>query len=520
MTFIDKLHRAAQQHGSWLCLSLDPSPAFLESAATADPDRSLADLGDWLRAIVAQTADLVCAYKVAIDPYLLFGAAGIALLEDLLHQAIPPEIPTILDAKHADWINSGLLARTAFDRWQVDAITIVPFSGQDHAAPFLLQADRTVFALCYTENPSARALQDPAPDAEPRYLSLAREVQTWGMPSQMGLEVEAADPEILSKLRAAAPEAPILLRGAWSGLGLQNTDYSRDLDATTLDRLDASLRQTLKAGLTPEGDSPIILIPRAALSHPQPRQQIQCLRDRLATAQQDVLGSIAEACPLWLPQPGDRPAGNPDAMAAPTEAIDPAHSTGHRNLILQLFDLGCILFGDYVQASGATFPYYVDLRQIISNPQVFHQILLAYAERVAPLPFDRLAGIPYGSLPTATGLALHLNRPMIFPRKEVKAHGTQRVVEGNFQPGERVVVVDDILISGKSAIEGIGKLESVGLHVTDLVVFIDHNTGAKERLAAKGYRSHAVLTLGEIAETLFTAGKIAESQYAALSAIE
>ncbi len=516
MTFIDKLHRAAQQHGSWLCLSLDPSPAFLESATAADPDRSLAALGDWLRGIVAQTADLVCAYKVAIDPYLLFGAAGIALLEDLLHQAIPPEIPTILDAKHADWINSGLLARTAFDRWQVDAITIVPFSGQDHAAPFLLQADRTVFALCYTENPSARALQDPAPDAEPRYLSLAREVQTWGIPSQMGLELEASDPDILSKLRAVAPEAPILLRGAWSGAGLQNTDYSRDLDSATGDRLDASLRQTLKAGLTPEGDSPIILIPRAALSHPQPRQQIQNLRDRLAAAQQAVIGSIAEACPVWLPQPSDRPAVVVEAGAVPTDGGQGLH----RNLILQLFDLGCILFGDYVQASGATFPYYVDLRQIISNPQVFHQILLAYAERVAPLPFDRLAGIPYGSLPTATGLALHLNRPMIFPRKEVKAHGTQRVVEGNFQPGERVVVVDDILISGKSAIEGIGKLESVGLQVTDLVVFIDHNTGAKERLAAKGYRSHAVLTLGEIAETLFTAGKIAESQYAALSAIE
>jgi uridine monophosphate synthetase len=248
----------------------------------------------------------------------------------------------------------------------------------------------------------------------------------------------------------------------------------------------------------------IVLVPRAALGHPEPRRQITQLRDRLTQAQAAVCGPIAEACPLWLP--------------APASANTSAHP--HAELIVQLFDLGCILFGDYVQASGATFPYYVDLRQIISNPQVFHKILLAYADRVAPLTFDRLAGIPYGSLPTATGLALHLNRPMIFPRKEVKAHGTQRVVEGNFTPGETAVVVDDILISGKSAIEGIGKLESVGLRVTDLVVFIDHNTGAKERLAAKGYRSHAVLTLGEIADTLFAANKIAEPQYTALKAID
>ena len=507
MTFIDKLHRSANQRNSWLCLSLDPSPRFLETAVanTAAGDRQpLTELEDWLRSIIAQTVDLVCAYKVAIDPYLLFGAAGIALLETLLQQVIPPDIPVILDAKHADWINSGLFARTAFDRWSVDAVTIVPFSGQDHAAPFLLQADRAVFVLCYTENPSARVLQDPAPDAEPRYRSLAREVQTWGIPSQMGLELEAADPDILRNLRSVAPEAPILLRGAWSGSGLQTVDYSQDLDAATGDRLDAHLRQTLEAGLAPDGDQLIVLVPRAALSHPDPRRQISHLRDRLAAAHREVSGAIVEACPLWLP--------------APTSTNSSTHP--HAELIVQLFDLGCILFGNYVQASGATFPYYVDLRPIISNPQVFHKILLAYADRVEPLTFDRLAGIPYGSLPTATGLALHLNRPMIFPRKEVKAHGTQRVVEGNFIPGETAVVVDDILISGKSAIEGIGKLESVGLRVTDLVVFIDHNTGAKERLAAKGYRSHAVLTLGEIAETLFTAGKIAADQYEALSAID
>ncbi len=135
------------------------------------------------------------------------------------------------------------------------------------------------------------------------------------------------------------------------------------------------------------------------------------------------------------------------------------------DLILQLFDMGCILFGEFVRASGAIFPYYIDLRKIISNPQLFHQVLTAYAERLKPLEFDRIAGIPYGSLPTATGLSLRLHRPMIFSRKEVKAHGTRRAIEGHFEVGERVVVVDDILISGKSAMEGAGKLQAAGLKV-------------------------------------------------------
>lgn len=99
-------------------------------------------------------------------------------------------------------------------------------------------------------------------------------------------------------------------------------------------------------------------------------------------------------------------------------------------MILQLYDLECILFGEYKQASGAVFPYYIDLRKIISQPPVFHRVLEAYATILSTLKFDRIAGIPYGSLPTATGLSLRLHRPMIFPRKEVKAHGTRRMIEG------------------------------------------------------------------------------------------
>jgi uridine monophosphate synthetase len=106
---------------------------------------------------------------------------------------------------------------------------------------------------------------------------------------------------------------------------------------------------------------------------------------------------------------------------------------------------------------------------------------------------------------------------MIFPRKEVKAHGTRRVIEGNFNLGETVVVVDDILISGNSAIEGAAKIESVGLKVKDIVVFLDHEQGVKDRLKAKGYRAHSVLTLSEISNTLYRVGRITADQYQAIA---
>jgi orotate phosphoribosyltransferase len=178
-----------------------------------------------------------------------------------------------------------------------------------------------------------------------------------------------------------------------------------------------------------------------------------------------------------------------------------------------IFALGCIQFGEYVQSSGATFPYYIDLRTIISHPQVFEQVLSAYAEVLQTLTFDRIAGIPFGSLPTATGLGLRLNYPMLFPRKELKAHGTRRIVEGQFQPGETVVVVDDILITGKSVMEGAEKLKSAGLKVEDIVVLIDHEGGVKAKLQQNGYRGHAVLTISEIAATLYEAGRLNTEQF-------
>jgi uridine monophosphate synthetase len=133
------------------------------------------------------------------------------------------------------------------------------------------------------------------------------------------------------------------------------------------------------------------------------------------------------------------------------------------------------------------------------------------------LTFDRIAGIPYGSLPTATGLALHLNRPLIFPRKEVKAHGARRAIEGNFHAGETIAVVDDILITGKSVMEGAEKLKNNGLNVRDIVVLIDHEHGVRDKLAQNGYQGHAVFKISEIVQTLYQAGRINDEQLATLS---
>ena len=497
MTFFDKLSRAIDQNQSLLYVSLDLSPEVwpecynlsLTSLSSCSSEQDLCNHPAlrapqaWLQGLIADTADLVCAYKLNPEFYWLLGMPGIALMHQTL-SFIPSSIPVILDAHHGDLNSSTIFAKTAFGDWQMDAVTLNAFAGQDLAIPFLMYPDSGIFVLCTTTNPTAQRLQAyPSPES-PFYLHLAKAARTWGTPEQVGLEVGAPTPEVLARIRAAAPERTILARSVWK----EGTDLSA----------------LLAAGLNSEGTGLLIPVsPEVSMLPAEDRQNrlrtIQALRTEVNQAR-DLVAQGRPACSVWY---------SDVCLLNPSE---------HVALILQLYDLGCLQFGEFVQASGKTFPYYIDLRTIISNPQIFEQVIGAYAVLLKALTFDRIAGIPYGALPTATGLALRLNYPMIFPRKEVKAHGARRLIEGHYAAGETAVVVDDIVISGKSAIEGTSKLESVGLKVEDIVVFIDHEKGVMDRLAQQGYRGHAVLRISEIAETLLAAGRISDAQFEAVMA--
>lgn len=485
MSFFEKLEGAIAHNATLLIVGLDPNPEMLPAVygrlSKEDPancneaNQAIPELRDWLLWVIAQTQDIVCAYKPTLGFYEALGASGLDLLEAMV-QAIPDHIPVILDAKHSDLNTSSAMAQTAFERWGMDAVTLTPYAGQDMAAPFLVHLGKAVLVTCCTSNPSASLVQvHPSPDA-PLYLAIAREARSWGTPTQLGFEVGTTDPAVLANVRSVAPERLILARSIWQ----ESVDLS----------------QILTAGLNTNGRGLLLPIPQDWLGKEKLGERVRSLQSQVNEVRTQIAQDVG-SCELWAPN------------------LCTFNSHPLQNLILQLFDVGCILFGEFVQASGAVFPYYIDLRAIISNPQLFQQVLNAYAAILQDLEFDRIAGIPYGSLPTATGLALQLNHPMIFPRKEVKAHGTRRMVEGNFHPGETAVVVDDILISGKSAMEGAAKLKSVGLEVRDIVVFLDHEQGVKDRLRQNGYRAHSVLSISEITHTLYQTGRIDDKQFQA-----
>ena len=559
MNFFVKLTDAMASRQSLLITGLDPNPEMLQTWTRHHPSSGsfLAQARRWIKAVIDATGDHVCAYKPSLGFYQAFGPIGIELLHEV-RELVPRDMPLILDAKHGDLNTSSALAHYVFRELGADALTLLPLAGQDIVAPFLLYPDRAVVITCHSSNPGARVFQHHPDEERPLYTTVVRESQLWATAEQLLLEVGTSDPAVLARVRSEAPERFLILRSLWE----------------QEERLEALLQAGLNAsgdGLLLPLPQHLLVQKGMAAGTSALRSQIETMRHRwlsnvadrcelwlpapVGAAAVAVGGAASGSAAIGAASGaanGAGTSGNDDAAkavaaragaqgnGAATDNV-PENGTGRGvgergglgddgdnastgregqainvdpldELIVELFDVGCLLFGEYVQASGAIFNYYIDLRQIISDPNLFHRVLHAYTGQLEGLRFDRIAGIPYGSRPTATGLSLKLHLPLIYPRKEVKAHGARRLIEGDFNEGETVVVVDDILITGGSVLEGIAKLEASGLVVHDVVVFIDHGGQARQRLAEAGYRTHAVLTIPRITTVLVAAGRLNSAQ--------
>jgi uridine monophosphate synthetase len=175
-----------------------------------------------------------------------------------------------------------------------------------------------------------------------------------------------------------------------------------------------------------------------------------------------------------------------------------------------------VQFGEFTLASGVQSPIYLDLRRMVSYPGLLRMAATAYADLLKPLGYDRLAAVPYAALTIGAAVALAADKPLIYPRKEIKTYGTGRTIEGDFQPGQRAVVIEDLVTSAGSVLAAIQTLEAAGLAVSDVVVLIDRQQGGPQNLAAAGYRLHTALTLSQIVAALEAAGRITADQAAAV----
>lgn len=179
-------------------------------------------------------------------------------------------------------------------------------------------------------------------------------------------------------------------------------------------------------------------------------------------------------------------------------------------LYTQLFEAGCIKFGEFKLKSGIMSPVYVDFRVLVSNPSLLRLVGEQLAAKLSGLEFDRIAALPYAGMPIGVAASLAANVPMIYPRKEEKDYGTAKLIEGRFEPGEKVAVIDDVITDGGAKLEAIKPMEDAGLVVKDVVIILDREQGGKRILADAGYTLHSVMTLTEALGALTRLGKITD----------
>jgi len=185
-----------------------------------------------------------------------------------------------------------------------------------------------------------------------------------------------------------------------------------------------------------------------------------------------------------------------------------------------LVRLGALQFGMFKLTSGRISPYYIDLRIVPSFPSVFKKICDFYVklleEDIGIDSFDRVAGIPTAGIPFASIVAYLLDKPLLYVRKEERVHGRERRIEGIVKPGDRVVVLDDLITTGKSILTAIRALRGEGVVAEDAVVLIDRMEGGREKLEEEGVKLHSVASILDIAEILANSGVITDEQYRAI----
>ncbi len=184
-------------------------------------------------------------------------------------------------------------------------------------------------------------------------------------------------------------------------------------------------------------------------------------------------------------------------------------------LALALHEIGALKFGEFTFKSGIVSPMYLDLRLFISYPKVMKQVVKLYAEMLKDLQYDRLAGVAYAALPIAGAISLELDQPWIFLRKEglAKDYGLHKSLEGEYNEGETIVMIEDLCTRATSLMEAIPAMERHGLVVKDAVVLLDYGKGGGKVLEDAGYKLHAFMTTRELVDIMHTEGKIDDAKH-------
>ena len=266
-TFFSFLEKRVDDCSSLLCVGLDPHVSDLASPTAASAR-------DFCLNLVKQTAPYAAAFKPNAAFFEVFGADGWVALKQVI-DAIKEEsarrgsmIPIILDAKRGDIASTAdAYAQSAFESLGADCITLSPYLGHDSIEPFIQNSEKGVFLLCKTSNAGSMDLQNllvlpPAADNPgPLYIYVAHLAAQWNVKNNIGIVVGATHPQIMSNIRAAAPDLWFLA----PGVGTQGGE----------------LESTLRSGLRSDGKGLLIPMSRSISRAEKPGLAAAEIRDQI-----------------------------------------------------------------------------------------------------------------------------------------------------------------------------------------------------------------------------------------------
>jgi orotate phosphoribosyltransferase len=167
--------------------------------------------------------------------------------------------------------------------------------------------------------------------------------------------------------------------------------------------------------------------------------------------------------------------------------------TASRVRLQELFRERALQFGDFTLASGKKSSYYVNSKKVLFHAEALTLLGELLYESTSDLTFEAMGGLEVGAIPMAAAALTafhHHGRHLegFFVRKQAKSHGSKELVEGQVKPGDRVVVIDDVLTTGGSVLQAIEAVEALGAKVVRVVCICDRLQGAAEALSQYDFR--------------------------------
>ncbi len=155
------------------------------------------------------------------------------------------------------------------------------------------------------------------------------------------------------------------------------------------------------------------------------------------------------------------------------------------------------LEGDFVLRSGRRSTYYLDKYLFETQPAILVELGRLLAARVTEQT-DRIAGAELGGVPLAAATSMACGKPFVIIRNAKKDYGTGKQFEGKLDPGERVLLVEDVVTTAGQILEAVRSLRDAGAVVERLVCVIDREEGGRENVEAAGLTFEALFTVSEL----------------------